>query len=260
MILAAVTVRLQVEWQALFPVVQHCSSGVQRRSRRNLALKRTPTEGSIGSSDAVLSKRRLSLEKAQSRKSVGSQQARDSRQTLEGNGVADGHQKPSGTTVNPLADVETGQMHLDSAMETGDMQHARNAHPAGSSNAGMCFPFALPLPPYAAGSFFMLTHMCALLAEKLRSAGSSMRKPGGNSFKESNVEKGMILPFTPLTMTFHDVHYFVDCPSVCQSDAPYHISARTSNLVFLIHYGSNTIRVRLTSCVFPRYPCVQWLA
>lgn len=91
--------------------------------------------------------------------------------------------------------------------------------------------------------------MCALLAEKLRSAGSSMRKPGGNSFKESNVEKGMILPFTPLTMTFHDVHYFVDCPSVCQSDAPYHISARTSNLVFLIHtasihHGSNAICVR----------------
>lgn len=156
----------------------------QRRSRRNLALKRTPTDGSIGSSDAALSKRRLSLEKAQSRKSVGSQQTLDSRQTLEGNGVADGHQKPSGTTVNPLADVETGQMHLDSAMETGDMQHARSA---GSSNA-----------------------------EKLRSAGSSMRKPGGNSFKESNVEKGMILPFTPLTMTFHDVHYFVDCPSEMQ--------------------------------------------
>ena len=139
MILAAVTVRLQVEWQTLFPVVQHCSSGVQRRSRRNLALKRTPTDGSIGSSDAALSKRRLSLEKAQSRKSVGSQQTLDSRQTLEGNGVADGHQKPSGTTVNPLADVETGQMHLDSAMETGDMQHARSA---GSSNAGMCFPLA----------------------------------------------------------------------------------------------------------------------
>ncbi len=40
-----------------------------------------------------------------------------------------------------------------------------------------------------------------------------MRKTG-NSFKESNVEKGMVLPFTPLTMTFHDVHYFVDCPPV----------------------------------------------
>lgn len=41
-----------------------------------------------------------------------------------------------------------------------------------------------------------------------------MRKTG-NSFKESNVEKGMVLPFTPLTMTFNDVHYFVDCPAVC---------------------------------------------
>lgn len=43
-----------------------------------------------------------------------------------------------------------------------------------------------------------------------------MRKTG-NSFKESNVEKGMVLPFNPLTMTFNDVHYFVDCPPV--SDA-----------------------------------------
>ena len=41
-----------------------------------------------------------------------------------------------------------------------------------------------------------------------------MRKAGGNSFKESNVEKGMVLPFTPLTMTFNNVHYFVDCPPV----------------------------------------------
>jgi len=49
--------------------------------------------------------------------------------------------------------------------------------------------------------------------DKLRSGGDSMRKTG-NSFKESNVEKGMVLPFTPLTMTFHDVHYFVDCPPV----------------------------------------------
>ncbi len=51
-------------------------------------------------------------------------------------------------------------------------------------------------------------------ADKLRKAGSSRSKGGGNSFKESNVEKGMVLPFTPLTMTFHDVHYFVDCPPV----------------------------------------------
>ena len=56
-------------------------------------------------------------------------------------------------------------------------------------------------------------HVVELSAEKLKSAGSSMRKTG-NSFKESNVEKGMVLPFTPLTMTFNNVHYFVDCPSV----------------------------------------------
>ena len=32
---------------------------------------------------------------------------------------------------------------------------------------------------------------------------------------EANVEKGMVLPFEPMIMTFKDVHYFVDLPSVC---------------------------------------------
>ena len=58
-----------------------------------------------------------------------------------------------------------------------------------------------------------MLHTVGLPAEKLKSAGNSMRKTG-NSFKESNVEKGMVLPFTPLTMTFNNVHYFVDCPPV----------------------------------------------
>lgn len=58
------------------------------------------------------------------------------------------------------------------------------------------------------------TICCWQPAGKLKSAGDSMRK-AGNSFKESNVEKGMVLPFTPLTMTFSNVHYFVDCPAVC---------------------------------------------
>ena len=55
-----------------------------------------------------------------------------------------------------------------------------------------------------------------LTADKLKGHSSRL---GGNSFKESNVEKGMVLPFTPLTMTFHDVHYFVDCPAVSCSSA-----------------------------------------
>ncbi len=109
---------------------------LQRRSRRNLALKGSSKNISDGNNSA-LSQRRLSLEKAQSRKSLGSQKALDSRQTLESHGVADGHQKPSGTTMSPLADVETGQVHLDSAMETADMGAARDAQPA-PSNAGKC--------------------------------------------------------------------------------------------------------------------------
>ncbi|XP_039132009.1 ABC transporter G family member 31 isoform X2 [Dioscorea cayenensis subsp. rotundata] len=33
-----------------------------------------------------------------------------------------------------------------------------------------------------------------------------------NTVKEQNTKRGMILPFTPLTMTFHNVNYFVDMP------------------------------------------------
>lgn len=79
---------------------------LQRRSRRSLALKQT-SRGDL-SPEAARSARRLSLDKAQSRQ--GSQKVLDSAQTLENNGIAADHQKPSGTTINPLADVETGQM------------------------------------------------------------------------------------------------------------------------------------------------------
>ena len=37
---------------------------------------------------------------------------------------------------------------------------------------------------------------------------------GGNSFRESSTEKGLVLPFTPLAMSFSDVHYYVDVPAV----------------------------------------------
>jgi len=32
--------------------------------------------------------------------------------------------------------------------------------------------------------------------------------------REDSNKKGMILPFQPLTMTFHNVNYFVDMPKV----------------------------------------------
>ena len=35
------------------------------------------------------------------------------------------------------------------------------------------------------------------------------------SAREGSKKKGMILPFQPLTMTFHNVNYFVDMPKVC---------------------------------------------
>ena len=82
---------------------------MQNKSRRSLALKNS--RSNLGDNSAALSQRRLSLEKAQSKKALGSQKALDSKQTLENNGIADGHTKPPGTAVNPVADVETGQMH-----------------------------------------------------------------------------------------------------------------------------------------------------
>lgn len=39
------------------------------------------------------------------------------------------------------------------------------------------------------------------------------------STMESN-KKGMILPFQPLTMTFHNVNYFVDMPKVDSKTLP----------------------------------------
>ena len=38
---------------------------------------------------------------------------------------------------------------------------------------------------------------------------------GPTSAGEGSKKKGMILPFEPLTMTFHNVNYFVDMPKVC---------------------------------------------
>lgn len=41
--------------------------------------------------------------------------------------------------------------------------------------------------------------------------GSKLKQTVG---QEGGRNKGMILPFQPLTMTFHDVNYFVDIPKV----------------------------------------------
>lgn len=35
-----------------------------------------------------------------------------------------------------------------------------------------------------------------------------------NHKKESQGQKGMVLPFKPLALTFHNVNYYVDMPSV----------------------------------------------
>lgn len=112
---------------------------LQKRSRRSLALRGASRGDLTGNNSAALSSRRLSLEKAQSRKAAGSQKALDSRQTLEGRGIANGHQKPAGTAVNPVADVETGQMHLDTAMETSGL--ATHSQPTPSNAGGFALTF-----------------------------------------------------------------------------------------------------------------------
>lgn len=92
--------------------------------------------------------------------------------------------------------------------------------------------------------------LSALPAEMLK--GSSQRKTG-NSFKESNVDKGMVLPFTPLTMTFHDVHYFVDCPPVCTwcplfwNPPLFWCSSSCFGVVFLAASASKAIGLQLRS-------------
>ena len=69
----------------------------------------------------------MSLEAA-SKKTLSSQKRLNTQQTLDGNGIAAGHQKPTGTAVNTLADVETGQMHHDSSVNgNGAVQHSSNA-------------------------------------------------------------------------------------------------------------------------------------
>lgn len=47
-------------------------------------------------------------------------------------------------------------------------------------------------------------------------------------------KRGMVLPFTPLTMSFDDVNYFVDMPPVCTSSTRYqkHIEDVDLNLFF----------------------------
>ena len=102
---------------------------LQRRSRRSLALKRGTSRDMSHSANP--SARRLSLEKAQSRKALGSQKALNTHQTLEGNGIANNHQKPTGTAVDTLADVETGQMHHGTTVDGTDTVKP-------SSNSGLC--------------------------------------------------------------------------------------------------------------------------
>lgn len=72
----------------------------------------------------------------------------------------------------------------------------------------------------------------------------------GNSFKESNVEKGMVLPFTPLTMTFNNVHYFVDCPTVCPR-----------SLLIIVLLSLKCLNIALQDCtallLLPLVACMQ---
>ena len=56
----------------------------------------------------------------------------------------------------------------------------------------------------------MLKNLCVGRAQEFELNRSSLN--------EGTRNKGMILPFQPLTMTFHKVNYFVDMPKVCLTD------------------------------------------
>ena len=59
-----------------------------------------------------------------------------------------------------------------------------------------------------------------------------MVEAGPVSFRQPKVASGMTLPFVPMTMTFTDVHYFVNCPpvrfpaAVCIMDLPARVPGR----------------------------------
>lgn len=40
---------------------------------------------------------------------------------------------------------------------------------------------------------------------------------GSESYKSTYVKRGMVLPFTPLTMSFDNVNYYVDMPKVTRN-------------------------------------------
>lgn len=46
-------------------------------------------------------------------------------------------------------------------------------------------------------------------------ASQSQEFENTTSTQEGDKKKGMILPFQPLTMTFHNINYYVDMPQVC---------------------------------------------
>ena len=74
---------------------------MQRRSKRNIAL-----QGASANNFDRISSRRQSLDKAASRRSL------ENGNSHEAEGLANEHQKPEGTTINPIADVERGQTHM----------------------------------------------------------------------------------------------------------------------------------------------------
>jgi hypothetical protein len=55
--------------------------------------------------------------------------------------------------------------------------------------------------------------------------------PGPN-LKE---QKGMVLPFQPLSMCFRNINYYVDVPEVCQSWIIYRSFLRKSKMYLFIH-------------------------
>lgn len=87
---------------------------------------------------------------------------------------------------------------------------------------------------------------------------------GGNSFRESSAEKGMVLPFTPLVMSFSDVHYYVDVPAVslCSLFIALFASYLFSDTFITNKYITVSPMGHLHRCktVFPSSHCVDLLS
>ena len=70
------------------------------------------------------------------------------------------------------------------------------------------------------------------------------------SFKSPDVQSGMVLPFQPMTMTFNDVHYFVNCPAEMVGQGLPNVSQKNGkHMLELLRGISGAFRPSILTCL-----------